>query len=95
MSSSDKTNSGWTPSPRPEWVQTLNQVGANFGPAGPRAVISLDEDSLLEAAQSATGLSDFGDDTWREPFRLLLKDMEQADQTLTGRLLTPTIRRAL
>ena len=32
------------------------------------AVVPLDENSLLESARRATGLSDFGDDDWREPF---------------------------
>ncbi len=90
MQSPHNPQSQWTPPARPEWVQTLNQVGANFGPAGPSAIVPLDENSLLEAARSATGLNDFGDDAWREPFGLLLKDMEQADLNLTGRLLART-----
>ena len=75
---------GWTPQPRPSWVQTLNTVGRNVGAA---AVVPLDEASLLAAACEATGLADFGGDDWREPFGLLVGDLVDADLTLTGRLL--------
>lgn len=77
----------WSPQSRPEWVTVLNQVGENFGIEGPRAVIALGEESLIDAACAATGLSDFGDEDWREPFALLLRDMEEANLNLTGRLL--------
>jgi hypothetical protein len=51
--------------------------------------VLLDERSLLEAAMANTGLSDFGDDAWREPFRILLDDLERhADLHLVGRLMT-------
>ena len=76
----------WRPPPRPVWVDRLNRMGRNLG--SPAVVIPLDETSLLEAAAAATGLDDFGPDGWREPFRLLLEDMEnEADLTLTGRLM--------
>ncbi len=76
----------WSARPRPPWVATLNTVGRGLG--SPHAVASLDESSLLDAAREATGLRDFGDDAWREPFGILLRDLEQeADLTLTGRLL--------
>ncbi len=76
----------WNPRPRPSWVTTLNTVGRGLG--SPHAVVSLDEASLLAAAREATGLSDFGDDAWREPFGILVRDLDQeADLTLTGRLL--------
>jgi hypothetical protein len=48
----------------------------------------LDEVSLLEAATSLTGLEDFGGDEWREPFRILLEDMQhEAELTLVGRIM--------
>ncbi len=76
----------WTPRSRPTWVHTLNTVGTDIGAA---AVVPLDEDSLLDSARAAAGLDDFGDDdAWREPFGLLLGDIEAAKLTLTGRLLT-------
>lgn len=78
--------SEWQPPPRPDWVARLNAVGRNLG--APEAVIPLDETSLLTAATAATGLDDFGPDEWREPFRILLDDLErEAQLTLAGRLL--------
>jgi Sulfotransferase family len=52
------------------------------------AVVPLDEASLLQHACSTTGLDDFGDELWREPFRVLLKSLEEEAQlTLMGRLM--------
>jgi Sulfotransferase family len=49
----------------------------------------LDPESLVSAAQRSTGLSDFGDDAWREPFEVLCKAMEEeADLNLMGRIRT-------
>ena len=77
----------WTPPPRPRWVRLLNRVGSNLG--DPSALVPLDEDSLLSTAQQLTGLDDFGGDEWREPFGILLSDIEhEAKLNLTGRLLT-------
>lgn len=74
------------PQPRPGWVQRLNQMGRSVG--SPKALISLDEKSLLDAAKEATGLEDFGPDEWREPFTILVHDLEQEAQlTLTGRIM--------
>lgn len=53
-----------------------------------QAVVPLDEASLLQHAQLATGLHDFGDDLWREPFSVLVKSLEEEAQlTLMGRLM--------
>jgi hypothetical protein len=77
----------WAPPPRPEWVRLLNQVGSNLGE--PSGLVPLDEASLLAAAQQLTGLDDFGEDEWREPFGILLADIEnEAKLNLMGRLLT-------
>lgn len=77
---------GWKPPPRPGWVARLNQLGRNVG--SPDVLVPLDEHSLLGAATTATGLEDFGPDEWREPFRLLLADIEdQSELTLTGRVM--------
>jgi hypothetical protein len=52
------------------------------------AVVPLDEGSLIDQACAATGLTDFGDDLWREPFGLLLRALEEEAQlTLMGRLM--------
>ena len=77
----------WRPPQRPAWVSLLNRVGETLG--SPAALVPLDETSLLEAAKTVTSLEDFGGDDWREPFRILLADIEnEANLTLTGRLLT-------
>jgi len=69
------------------WVDRLNAVGENLGGSG-ASIISLDDQELIEAAVSSTGLSDFGDDWWREPFRILLGSLrDEADLTFAGRIL--------
>jgi Sulfotransferase family len=74
----------WQPPPRPEWVQRLIEEGDCMDI---RAVVPLDENSLLASAMRSTGLSDFGDDDWREPFRILIKSLEEeAELHLMGRL---------
>ena len=53
-----------------------------------RGVVPLDEASLLNAAMSSTGLSDFGEDKkWLEAFRVFIKALEEeANLNLMGRL---------
>lgn len=63
----------WAPPPRPEWVQRINEEGRYMDISG---VVPLDPQSLIASAQRTTGLSDFGDDAWREPFDLLCTAME-------------------
>jgi hypothetical protein len=76
----------WSPQPRPQWVTELNAFGRHLG--SPAALVALDEAALLETARSATGLDDFGDDRWQEPFRIFLRSLEEeADLHLLGRLL--------
>lgn len=76
----------WAPPPRPEWVQRINEEGACMDIQG---VVPLDEASLLASAMQATGLSDFGDDHWREPFRILLRSLEEESGLhLIGRIRT-------
>jgi hypothetical protein len=51
-------------------------------------MVSLDEEALLRAASRVTGLDDYGDDWFREPFRVFLRALEdEAQLTLLGRLL--------
>ena len=76
----------WQPPPRPEWVQRINEEGECMNLSG---VVPLDEDSLIESAMRSTGLSDFGVDDWREPFRILVKALDQeAELNLMGRIRT-------
>jgi hypothetical protein len=76
----------WIPPERPEWVQRINEEGAAMNIRG---VVPLDEESLLRSAMQTTGLSDFGADDWREPFRVFIKALEEeAELNLMGRIRT-------
>jgi len=76
--------------PRPEWVRRLNDEGRMWQRIGVlRQMVPLDSDSLLDAARASTGLEDFGDDDWQEPFAVLIRALEEeADLNLMGRLCT-------
>lgn len=76
---------GWTPPPRPDWVIRALAEGECLDL---RAVVPLDEDSLLTHARRNTGLDDFGADDWVEPFKVYIKSLdEEADLHLLGRLM--------
>jgi hypothetical protein len=78
-------NSLWTAPPHPQWLSDVNREGSYMDLA---AVVPLDEASLLAHAQRSCGLDDFGDELWREPFRVLIKALEEEAQlTLMGRLM--------
>ena len=71
--------------PQATWTRYLNTMGSSVG-AG--FLIPLEEETLIQAAMEQTGLSDFGDSGFREPLSILLRSLnEEADLTLTGRLL--------
>jgi hypothetical protein len=76
----------YRPRPRPEWAREFIDVGRQIDA---RSVVPLDEASLLRCATDNTGLDDFGDDEWREPFRILLSDLEEtANLNFFGRVMT-------
>jgi hypothetical protein len=76
----------WEPPPRPDWVRRLNEEGRCLDI---KAVVPLDEGSLIASAMKNTGLSDFGGEDWREPFRVFINALdEEADLNLMGRLMT-------
>lgn len=76
----------WRPQPRPEWVEQVNAEGRAMDI---KSVVPLDKNSLLEHARANTGLTDFGDDNWHEPFEVLVKSLdEEANLNLMGRLMT-------
>ena len=82
---SDAGDPLWTAPPHPDWLAAMNREGSYFNLP---AVVPLDEDSLLQHACKTTGLSDFGDELWREPFSVLVKALEEEAQlTLMGRLM--------
>ena len=57
-----------------------------------RRVTALEENRLLERAQRETGLTDFGDEDFLAPFRILLKDLNTYDHfTAMGRITAQTI----
>src|SRR5436190_8362396 len=77
----------WTPPPRAPWVAQLNDLGDAAGDGG-RELVPLDPDGALAAAEAATGLSDFGDDGFREGLAILSRGLEEEAQlTLLGRLM--------
>ena len=78
----------FTPAPRPEWMKTLNELGEGLDIRG---VVPLTPQSLMQQAMENTGLADFGDDDWLEPFTILMTAIDdEADLHLAGRLLTRT-----
>jgi hypothetical protein len=77
----------WQPPRKTRVVEWINAAGRGLRAAGV-PLARLDERSLLEAACKDTGLSDFGDDWFREPLRLLLDSLERdAHLTLMGRVI--------
>ncbi|HEY2659762.1 MAG TPA: sulfotransferase [Caulobacteraceae bacterium] len=78
----------FVPAPRPEWMKRLNELGGGLDITG---VVPLTPDSLMRQATLNTGLSDFGEDDWLEPFSILMKAIDtEADLHLAGRILTRT-----
>ncbi len=76
----------WQPPPRPEWLARFNAEGQH---TDLRSLVPLQADELIATACRATGLSDFGDERWREPFDVLLKALEnEAELHYFGRLMT-------
>ncbi len=75
------TGSVWQPGPRPEWVRALNRLG------DPES-LSLAPDEILTDAVARTGLSDFGDEDWREGFDVFVAALaDEAQLHFIGRAL--------
>ncbi len=63
--------------------RVINSIARPLAPA----LFSLDENNLLKSAQKKTGLEDFGEDSFREPLRVLLRALErEANLSSFGRL---------
>ena len=61
-------------------------LGRGLGDDG-RSIISLDPEALTAAARATTGLDDFGDSWWQEPFARLCASLDdEANLHLPGRL---------
>jgi hypothetical protein len=72
---------------RPLGLRVFNGVGGALRGAGV-PLVRLDEHSLLRQAAKNAGLSDFGDDGFRAPLRVLLVSFEnEAALTLLGRII--------
>jgi hypothetical protein len=67
----------WTAPVHPEWLSKMNAEGRCLNLS---AVVPLDEPSLTEHARRSTGLDDFGNEQWREPFSVLCKALEEEAQ---------------
>lgn len=71
----------------PLTVRAMNAAGRAANAVGLQPV-SLDFDKLLATARDNTGLSDFGEDDFRDPLKLLLRCIEEEAQlTLLGRMI--------
>lgn len=78
---------GGVSSARPFGVRALNAAGAVLRAVG-IPLLDLDPDALLAGARRRTGLDDFGDERFREPYRILLDALErEARLTLLGRMI--------
>ena len=66
------------------WVRRLNYLGHSVG--GSDKLINLNPDELLDIAQSATGLSDFGDDNLEPDYYENVKNLDDAGLHTFGRL---------
>jgi hypothetical protein len=85
MTASDDRRESWVPPARADWVEALNAEGRGMDI---RAMVPLDAESLIATATRSTGLADFGEPGWEEPFRVLVRALdEEAELTLTGRLM--------
>ncbi len=77
----------WSPPEREPWVAHVNALAGNQ-PDGGVSVLPLDADALLADARRVTGLDDYGDEWFIEPFRVLVKALnEEAALTPVGRLV--------
>ncbi|MAT94628.1 MAG: sulfotransferase family protein [Halioglobus sp.] len=80
-----RDSSLWQAPQPPDWLARMNAEGDCFDLA---AVVPLDAQSLLDHARRVTGLDDFGDELWREPFAVYIRALEEeARLTLMGRLM--------
>ena len=72
---------------RPPWLLQFNRFGHGLTEET-QGLISLEADSLFEAASTATGLTDFGPSDFQEPLGVLLRSLQtEASLTPMGRIL--------
>ncbi len=79
----------WNRPAVPGWVEGLDAHGAAVG--GAEYLVSLEPGDLLAAARASTGLDDFGGETWRPHFDVLVGALRrEARLTLAGRIVART-----
>jgi hypothetical protein len=79
----------WTAADAPDWLTRLNAHADAVG--GAEHLVALDRDELLETAQASTGLTDFGGESWRPHYELLVECLDrEARLTVAGRLVART-----
>ena len=72
---------------RPPWLRFVNWAGSTLRRGGVQ-LANLSEESILTAALRKTGLSDWGDESFRVPLRILLESFErEAELNFVGRYL--------
>jgi hypothetical protein len=71
---------------RPAFVRALNGGGRTIARTGV-SLVALDPEQLLAAARRRTGLDDFGDPAFREPFERVVRSLDgEARLNLIGRI---------
>lgn len=71
---------------RPMRYRVLNWAGAHLGLEHTPLGVDLTEESLVKAAERSSGLSDWGDESFREPLRIFLDSLNtEANLNLVGR----------
>lgn len=76
----------WTPPSRPDWLAKFNSEASAFNL---HDAVPLRAQELIDTATESLGLSDFGDDRWREPFEVLVRSIEaESELNFFGRLFT-------
>jgi Sulfotransferase family len=79
----------WRSPPPPEWLVRLNAHADAVG--GAEHLVVIDRDDLLATARRSTGLDDFGGDSWRPHFDVLVEALRtEAHLTLAGRIVART-----
>ncbi len=79
----------WRRPDPPEWLARLNAHAQAVG--GAEQFVSLDPAALLADACASTGLHDFGGDSWRPHFDVLVAALrDEAHLTLAGRIVART-----
>ncbi|MAT51205.1 MAG: sulfotransferase family protein [Porticoccaceae bacterium] len=86
MTASYQRKENWVPTPRPDWVATMNEM---FASVDMHSIAPMDHQALIAQAVKNTGLEDFGDDVWIEHFKVLTESIEaEANLHFAGRCLS-------